>query len=124
MQNNSVLRGMVQIQYDADPNMKTLALEDLLMMPVQRMPRYELLLASLLKTTPRNHADYALLKSAHRLIQGLCASFNANKSEAERRYRETRYGLQPTFLLLQLLFFEAEELFSLFVIKEHSENCA
>lgn len=81
---------MVQLQYDADPNMKTLTLEDMLMMPVQRMPRYELLLASMLKSTPRQHKDYLLLTQAQQIIQGLCTSFNANKSEAERRYREAR----------------------------------
>jgi hypothetical protein len=64
-----MVRGMVQLQYDADPNMKTLTLEDLLMMPVQRMPRYELLLASMLKSTPHAHRDYPLLKTAHQAIQ-------------------------------------------------------
>ena len=87
-----MFRTMIQAQRQQDPNAMSLTLEDMLMMPVQRMPRYELLLNSMMRHTRPSHADHALLRAAHAKIQGLCADFNESKSDAERKHRETRYA--------------------------------
>ncbi|KAJ1923870.1 hypothetical protein IWQ60_005597 [Tieghemiomyces parasiticus] len=46
------------------PSCHKLGISDLLVMPVQRIPRYTLLLTDLLKNTPVNHLDYADLQRA------------------------------------------------------------
>lgn len=95
MQSNGALRTFITAQRHTDPDLRSLTLEDLLMMPIQRMPRYELLLHSMLKSTPPSHPDHALLASAHKGIQGLCCAFNASKSDAEKRHREQRCVCVP-----------------------------
>jgi len=51
---------------------KKMALDNLLIMPVQRLPRYNLLLRDLLKHTPDDHPDVDNLKKAIAVIQRLC----------------------------------------------------
>jgi len=54
-------------------------------MPIQRIPRYNLLLADLLKNTPRSHADRDKISSAlgesRRLIYALPSNSNINKKK-------------------------------------------
>lgn len=48
---------------------KPLSLEHLLIMPIQRIPRYTLLLGELLKSTQPNHPDYEDLKKAIKSLE-------------------------------------------------------
>jgi hypothetical protein len=48
---------------------KNLALDHLLIMPIQRIPRYTLLLGELLRSTEPNHPDYDDLKKAIKSLE-------------------------------------------------------
>eukprot|EP00026_Physarum_polycephalum_P001960 Phypoly_transcript_01964.p1 GENE.Phypoly_transcript_01964~~Phypoly_transcript_01964.p1 ORF type:complete len:979 (+),score=142.50 Phypoly_transcript_01964:32-2968(+) len=61
---------------DAKDKCKRLDLSDLLLMPVQRLPRYVLLLESLIKKTPEDHADFQLLRNALALIKKVADQVN------------------------------------------------
>ena len=50
-----------------------------LIMPVQRMPRYRLLLSELLATTPDGHGDAAPLDGALAQVSEVCAHLNAER---------------------------------------------
>ena len=52
---------------EANPGVKSLG--NLLIMPVQRMPRYVMLLSSLLDKTPSWHRDHVPLAAGLRLIE-------------------------------------------------------
>jgi len=54
-----------------------------LIMPIQRIPRYVLLLADLLKHTPPYHPDYKNLQDAVAKIQGVAKYINEKKREDE-----------------------------------------
>jgi hypothetical protein len=64
-----------------------LGLEDLLIMPVQRLPRYILLLETLLKYTPDDHADRAALQAAIAKISDVAQQINDTNREVEQRRR-------------------------------------
>jgi hypothetical protein len=53
-------------------------MDSLLIMPVQRIPRYKILLENLLKQTPEDHGDYENLKKAIELINE-CALLHNEK---------------------------------------------
>ncbi|XP_054715592.1 rho guanine nucleotide exchange factor 17-like [Uloborus diversus] len=65
-----------------------LSLDALLIMPVQRIPRYELLIKELLKHTPLDHPDYKLLLQAQREVHDLAVRIN--KVEREALHHEQR----------------------------------
>ncbi|KAF2077285.1 hypothetical protein CYY_001410 [Polysphondylium violaceum] len=56
---------------------------DLNIQPVQRIPRYRLLLSDLLKHTPEGHKDYNNIKKALEEIQNLANNINESKRNAE-----------------------------------------
>eukprot|EP00164_Ancoracysta_twista_P002547 GFYU01003395.1.p1 GENE.GFYU01003395.1~~GFYU01003395.1.p1 ORF type:complete len:894 (-),score=225.73 GFYU01003395.1:190-2871(-) len=60
-----------------------MSLPDYLIMPVQRCPRYCLLLRDLIKRTPAEHPDMEGLTSALEEMQALALSLNEKKKEAE-----------------------------------------
>eukprot|EP01126_Amoeba_proteus_P029486 TRINITY_DN2908_c0_g1_i7.p1 TRINITY_DN2908_c0_g1~~TRINITY_DN2908_c0_g1_i7.p1 ORF type:complete len:682 (-),score=128.01 TRINITY_DN2908_c0_g1_i7:199-2244(-) len=62
-----------------------LRINDLLIMPIQRIPRYSLLLTDLLKHTVEGHKDFTSLKEALDCIHNVAASVN----EAVRRRENT-----------------------------------
>ncbi|KAG2389438.1 hypothetical protein C9374_013998 [Naegleria lovaniensis] len=62
---------------------KGLSLESYLILPIQRLPRYKLLLKGVLKNTLPDHNDYANLKSAYRRISAVNAAINSKKKEHE-----------------------------------------
>jgi hypothetical protein len=64
-----------------------LGLEDLLIMPVQRLPRYVMLLESLLKYTPAVHPDRDALQQAATKIQEISQQINDTNREVEQRRR-------------------------------------
>ncbi|KAG8201301.1 hypothetical protein JTE90_016783 [Oedothorax gibbosus] len=76
-----------------------LALDALLIMPVQRIPRYELLLKELLKHTPMDHPDHHLLVQAQKEVHDLAVKINRVEREAfqieqmQQRVREIEHHI-------------------------------
>ncbi|KNE56373.1 hypothetical protein AMAG_02186 [Allomyces macrogynus ATCC 38327] len=62
-----------------DPAHHQINLQAYLMLPIQRIPRYRLLLQSLLKHTPEDHADYADLTRALAEIEAIAKKINERK---------------------------------------------
>mmetsp|Transcript_5273 Transcript_5273/g.16099 ORF Transcript_5273/g.16099 Transcript_5273/m.16099 type:complete len:992 (+) Transcript_5273:193-3168(+) len=60
-----------------------MSLEHLLIMPVQRIPRYNLLLQDLIKRTPEEHADYPHLNNALQLLLGVADQVNEHVKQAQ-----------------------------------------
>ncbi|GFV58544.1 rho guanine nucleotide exchange factor 17 [Trichonephila clavipes] len=70
-----------------------LTLDALLIMPVQRIPRYELLIKELLKHTPMDHPDHKLLLQAQKEVHDLAVKINKVEREAlqqEQRLQKLR----------------------------------
>lgn len=66
-------------------HMKNMDLPAFLIQPVQRLPRYELLLRELCKFTPQNHVDYRNLEEAFLKIKETNALINQMKKDEENR---------------------------------------
>lgn len=66
---------------------KGLSLLSYLIMPVQRIPRYELLLAEVHKYTDREHEDYLALTESLAVMSGVVASINDDVDKQERRFK-------------------------------------
>jgi hypothetical protein len=64
-----------EIQYISNVK-KELPLESLLIAPVQRVPRYRLLLKEMLKHTTPAHVDYEPIQQALDVVEYLCDSIN------------------------------------------------
>ncbi len=62
-------------------------LETLLVVPVQRIPRYVLLLREVLKYTPESHADFAACTSAYHEMQKVAGLINEKKREYDQTQR-------------------------------------
>jgi hypothetical protein len=56
-----------------------------LVMPVQRMPRYKMLLEELVKITRPEHRDYSNLEQALSIIRDVAMSVNTNITEMEKK---------------------------------------
>ncbi|KAJ2661428.1 hypothetical protein IWW48_002411 [Coemansia sp. RSA 1200] len=67
----------------SSPECKSLSFQSYLLLPVQRIPRYRLLLADLLKHTPPAHVDWQSIADALRLIQDVAAFVDENIQEHE-----------------------------------------
>jgi hypothetical protein len=52
-------------------------------MPIQRIPRYELLLKELIKNTPLEHPDHVLLEQALNDVHGIAMTINDQKRLSE-----------------------------------------
>eukprot|EP01102_Stenamoeba_stenopodia_P013105 TRINITY_DN4200_c0_g1_i2.p1 TRINITY_DN4200_c0_g1~~TRINITY_DN4200_c0_g1_i2.p1 ORF type:complete len:586 (+),score=154.00 TRINITY_DN4200_c0_g1_i2:150-1907(+) len=63
---------------------KNLSFTSFLITPVQRIPRYVLLLKDLLKNTPEDHADYENVKVALEKISKIATLINERKREDEQ----------------------------------------
>jgi len=66
-----------------NPEARHLDIQSYLIMPVQRVPRYALLLRDLLKKTPRWHRDYASIKRAQNAVSKVAETINEDKREEE-----------------------------------------
>jgi len=64
-----------------------LKLTDLLITPVQRIPRYQLLLGPIVKLTPPTHPDFASLSKAAEEMRKLAEQINEKKREADARIK-------------------------------------
>ncbi|EGG23752.1 pleckstrin domain-containing protein [Cavenderia fasciculata] len=68
---------------EADPELRDQELENLLITPVQQLPRYVMLLSDLIKTTNEDHPDYKSLVVALDKIKGVTSYVNERKRDAE-----------------------------------------
>ena len=64
---------------EAQSDLRGLHLPSLLIMPVQRVPRYELLLRDLCHHTSTVHPDFDTLQKCLNEVQKVCASLNESK---------------------------------------------
>ncbi|XP_041358523.1 rho guanine nucleotide exchange factor 17-like isoform X2 [Gigantopelta aegis] len=74
-----------------------LSIKDLIVRPIQRIPRYELLIQRLLDNTPRDHPDFDLLQHADKVMHDLAikiGTLSENQSEED---------MQQTLKKLELL---------------------
>jgi hypothetical protein len=80
---------------------KGLDLESLLITPVQRVPRYKLLLEVLIKCTDEDHPDYADIQEALGLIGGVASQINRAMQESQDR--ENMLNIQKQFKEIDLI---------------------
>ncbi|KAJ5066622.1 faciogenital dysplasia protein [Anaeramoeba ignava] len=81
MKNSSIAKLLAKIA--ADPLIKRLDLQTLLITPVQRIPRYSLLFEGFLKYTEPQHPDFQFLTQALEKINEVAQQVNRNKAESE-----------------------------------------
>jgi len=79
-------------EVENDPRLKNMPLSGFLIMPVQRIPRYLLLLKELLKCTPPDHVDYSDLVMAHSKIAEV--ALDVNEAERNAQNLNTIYKIQ------------------------------
>jgi FYVE/RhoGEF/PH domain-containing protein 3 len=56
-------------------------------MPIQRIPRYKLLLTELLKHTPEEHPDFEDLEAAVKLVSSVVGAINEDIKRQEKRFK-------------------------------------
>ena len=81
---------------ELDPTSELLPLESYLMEPVQRVPRYRLLLEELLRFTPENHPEHEAVSEALRLTAEVGQSNADAIAERDKRYRIMEIMMQLT----------------------------
>lgn len=81
----------------ADPRAKANNLKALLIAPIQRVPRYILLVDSLLHRTPEAHPDHALLEKALALLRQIADSLNSSKAldDHAKRFLAAALEMKP-----------------------------
>lgn len=70
-----------------EPHIKVLSLQSLLILPVQRIPRYCLLLKDLVKHTPETHPDFLDLQSSLKVILEIADQINEDVKRRENRQK-------------------------------------
>eukprot|EP00727_Mastigamoeba_balamuthi_P012324 m51a1_g7714 putative domain containing protein (907) ;mRNA; f:115882-119449 len=70
-------------EFEKNPLCRGHDLESLLITPIQRIPRYKMLLTELLKTTWKTHPDYENIQDAIALISKITDVINDRKREAD-----------------------------------------
>uniref|UniRef100_A0A2C9K8D3 DH domain-containing protein n=1 Tax=Biomphalaria glabrata TaxID=6526 RepID=A0A2C9K8D3_BIOGL len=89
---SSVQKFIEQCQKDSGSK---LTMKDLIVRPIQRIPRYELLIQRLLDNTPRDHPDHPLLQQACRVMHDLAVKIGTvNDSQQEEDMQETLKKLE------------------------------
>lgn len=72
-----------------------LSMKDLIVRPIQRIPRYELLLQRLIEHTPPNHPDFPLLKEAEKVMHDFAIKLGTvNESQHEEDQQATLKRLE------------------------------
>lgn len=79
----------MQCQHSQHSKNSTLnsTLNSLLLDPIQRVPRYKLLLEDLIKHTPEEHPDFYLLREALNIVQKTASDINENIRRAENELK-------------------------------------
>uniref|UniRef100_W5L297 Rho guanine nucleotide exchange factor 17 n=1 Tax=Astyanax mexicanus TaxID=7994 RepID=W5L297_ASTMX len=80
-------------------NKEKQALGDLMIKPVQRIPRYELLVKDLLKHTPEDHPDHPFLLDAQKNIKRLAEKINKGRRNAEEILNPQRKFLRQEMVM-------------------------
>jgi hypothetical protein len=80
-QNQKISKALMDCRMDSATN--GLELTSFLIMPIQRIPRYVMLLSDLFKHTPEDHPDFADLKKALASMESVADYVNQKKREAE-----------------------------------------
>nr|CAH7735583.1 unnamed protein product [Callosobruchus chinensis] len=70
------------LEHTARQHSGKLALDSLLIKPIQKFPKYELLLQRLIKHTDESHPDHDILLEAQRKIHDLLVKINCTEKEA------------------------------------------
>jgi RhoGEF domain len=78
----------------ASERAKNMDINSFLIMPVQRIPRYALLLSNLLKYTREDHPDHQALSEAVTKVKDVANYVNEKKKEAENIQKVLNVGLQ------------------------------
>lgn len=81
--------------FQADPETKCQTLESLLICPVQRVPRYTLLIGEIIKLTPTDHADLPALNRA--AVDLKEAGLSINETIRRREARDILVALDSKF---------------------------
>eukprot|EP01125_Pyxidicula_operculata_P004740 TRINITY_DN1774_c1_g1_i2.p1 TRINITY_DN1774_c1_g1~~TRINITY_DN1774_c1_g1_i2.p1 ORF type:complete len:1193 (+),score=364.73 TRINITY_DN1774_c1_g1_i2:6-3584(+) len=76
-----------EVQSKLPGNAAKANLTSLMITPIQRLPRYELLLRELIKHTPETHIDLPNLKTAVTKLSEVNRMINAKKQDSENRQR-------------------------------------
>lgn len=74
------------VEAAANPKLGGQTLQSLLITPIQRIPRYNLLLQELLKHTPTTHEDYSMLHKALQLVGTSAVFINEKVREQEESF--------------------------------------
>lgn len=74
------------LEQQAKDHRGKLTLKDLIIQPVQRIPRYELYIKDFLKCTPPNHPDYQWLDKAQRELHNLAEKIDQVHKEVNDSY--------------------------------------
>ena len=67
-------------EHQVKEHRRRLKLDDLIIQPVQRVPRYELFIKDFLKYTPKQHPDFCLLQQAQTVLHTLAQRINEVRS--------------------------------------------
>ncbi|KAK3099343.1 hypothetical protein FSP39_002973 [Pinctada imbricata] len=72
-----------------------LTMKDLIVRPIQRIPRYELLIQRLIEHTPRDHPDFLLLKEAEKVMHDFAIKLGTvNETQHEEDQQESLKRLE------------------------------
>merc|ERR1712137_505856 len=66
------------------PQCQGKGLKDFLIMPIQRLPRYNMMLEDLLRKTEPTHCDYVNLEAASQKISAVCEHVEVTSDHASR----------------------------------------
>ncbi|EFC44398.1 rhoGEF domain-containing protein [Naegleria gruberi] len=112
-----------------NPKCKNLPLAAYLIQPVQRIPRYRLLLADVIKLTPTDHVDFDDLQKGYQAILEIADWVNERKRENENQHSLTKLQLKLTdsefkqiFLPHRKLISKTETLKSTITFKDHESD--
>jgi len=87
-QKNASFKQLVNRFQRAQMRTSRLSLESFLIMPVQRIPRYLLLLADIKKYTATTHPDFEFLTLANDTLKGTLQSHNSNIDPKASKYAQ------------------------------------
>ncbi|KYR00663.1 pleckstrin (PH) domain-containing protein [Tieghemostelium lacteum] len=96
---------------DYSEKLSGLSLESFLILPVQRLPRYVLLLQDLLKYTANDHEDFDQLCEALSVVKDLTENINFKKSEEDnqnkiQQIQDQIKGLPPSCMSMRRKFID------------------
>ncbi|KAL0206786.1 hypothetical protein P9112_012497 [Eukaryota sp. TZLM1-RC] len=84
-------------EIESNPSLRGLDVSSFLIMPVQRVPRYRLLLEAVLKQTPMEHPDFEGVFSALEAVKAVANGVNEKLKEWEDRLKIIDIERQLTF---------------------------